>query len=119
MTAQRMCYYCSGRLLRRLLLQKQGLKSFRARARTGARLGFRRRWRCLRAHAAAFAFPPLAGFIEPCLPRAAKQPPADPGLIHEIKHDGYRIMAERDGALDLRLATGGGYEVPLILTGVL
>jgi bifunctional non-homologous end joining protein LigD len=33
--------------------------------------------------------------IEPCLPRAAKQPPTGSGWIHEIKHDGYRIDAWR------------------------
>jgi bifunctional non-homologous end joining protein LigD len=38
------------------------------------------------------------GAIEPCLPSPAKQPLAGPGWIHEIKHDGFRIMA--------RLATG-------------
>jgi hypothetical protein len=32
---------------------------------------------------------PLPRF-EPCLPRPAKQPPAGPGWIHEIKHDGFR-----------------------------
>jgi hypothetical protein len=31
---------------------------------------------------------------EPCLPRPAKEPPAGPGWIHEIKHDGFRILAE-------------------------
>ena len=40
---------------------------------------------------------PLAGFIEPCLPRRADKPPAGPDWIHEIKHDGFRIMARRDG----------------------
>jgi bifunctional non-homologous end joining protein LigD len=34
--------------------------------------------------------------FEPCLPRLAKQPPAGPGWIHEIKHDGFRIIAQRD-----------------------
>jgi bifunctional non-homologous end joining protein LigD len=34
---------------------------------------------------------------EPCLPRPAKQPPAGPGRIHEIKHDGFRIIAHRSG----------------------
>jgi hypothetical protein len=38
---------------------------------------------------------PLARF-EPCLPRPAKTPPAGPGWIHEIKHDGFRIIARRD-----------------------
>jgi hypothetical protein len=33
---------------------------------------------------------------EPCLPRPAKQPPNGPGWLHEIKHDGMRIMARRD-----------------------
>ncbi|MGC2081626.1 MAG: DNA ligase [Xanthobacteraceae bacterium] len=37
-------------------------------------------------------------FIEPCLPSPAKQPPAGPDWIHEIKHDGFRIMARRDPA---------------------
>ena len=27
----------------------------------------------------------------------AKEPPAGPGWIHEIKHDGFRIIAWRDG----------------------
>ena len=34
--------------------------------------------------------------LEPCLPRPAKEPPAGPGWIHEIKHDGFRILARRD-----------------------
>jgi bifunctional non-homologous end joining protein LigD len=34
--------------------------------------------------------------LEPCLPRPAKQAPAGAGWIHEIKHDGFRILAERD-----------------------
>ena len=43
-----------------------------------------------------------AAFSEPCLPRAAKQPPAGRGWIHEIKHDGFRIMARRaDGRVRL------------------
>jgi len=37
-------------------------------------------------------FPQPATFIEPWLPRPAKQPPAGRGWIHEIKHDGFRII---------------------------
>ena len=32
----------------------------------------------------------------PCLPRPAKDAPAGAGWIHEIKHDGFRILARRD-----------------------
>ena len=41
---------------------------------------------------------PGLGIIEPCLPSSAKAPPSGPGWIHEIKHDGFRIMARRDSA---------------------
>ena len=35
--------------------------------------------------------------IAPCLPRPAKEPPSGPDWIHEIKHDGFRIRAWREG----------------------
>jgi hypothetical protein len=35
-------------------------------------------------------------FIEPCLPSPGEQPPTGPDWVHEIKHDGYRLMARRD-----------------------
>jgi ATP-dependent DNA ligase len=38
------------------------------------------------------------GFIEPCLPSPAERPLSGDGWLHEIKHDGFRIMARRDGA---------------------
>jgi ATP-dependent DNA ligase len=50
---------------------------------------------------------PGLGIIEPCLPSPAKAPPSGPGWIHEIKHDGFRIMARRDGA-GVRLITRNG-----------
>jgi bifunctional non-homologous end joining protein LigD len=39
-----------------------------------------------------------ASFIEPCLPSPAPKPPAGSNWIHEIKHDGFRLMARRDPA---------------------
>ena len=39
---------------------------------------------------------PGLGIIEPCLPSPAKVPPSGPGWLHEIKHDGFRILARRD-----------------------
>jgi bifunctional non-homologous end joining protein LigD len=50
----------------------------------------------------------LSHFIEPCLPRGTAAPPAEPGWLHEIKHDGFRIMARRDSR-GLRLFTRNGY----------
>jgi hypothetical protein len=41
---------------------------------------------------------PLAGIIEPCLPLPAARPPIGGDWLHEIKHDGFRIMARRDAA---------------------
>jgi ATP-dependent DNA ligase len=38
---------------------------------------------------------PGSGIIEPCLPSPAKAPPSGSGWIHEIKHDGFRILARR------------------------
>jgi hypothetical protein len=43
-----------------------------------------------------------AGFVEPCQPSPATRPPAGADWIHEIKHDGYRMMERGDGA-DVRL----------------
>src|SRR5271166_4129198 len=47
--------------------------------------------------------------LQPCLPRPAKEPPAGPGWIHEIKHDGFRILARRDGER-VRLFMRNGYD---------
>jgi bifunctional non-homologous end joining protein LigD len=54
-------------------------------------------------------FPSRKPTLEPCLPRPAKEPPAGPDWIHEIKHDGFRIIARRDkeGA---RLFSRNGYD---------
>src|SRR4051794_39035059 len=38
---------------------------------------------------------PVLRFIEPCLPSTADRPPSGSNWIHEIKHDGYRLMARR------------------------
>ena len=52
---------------------------------------------------------PLSNFIEPCLPRRADKPPAGGDWIHEIKHDGFRIMARREAA-GVRLLTRNGHD---------
>jgi bifunctional non-homologous end joining protein LigD len=61
------------------------------------------------------------GAIEPCLPTPAKAPPSGPGWIHEIKHDGFRLIARRDAA-GVRLITRKGNDFtkrfPLIAMAV-
>src|SRR4051812_21947360 len=37
------------------------------------------------------------GFIQPCQPALADRPPAGPGWLNEIKFDGYRVIARKDG----------------------
>jgi hypothetical protein len=53
--------------------------------------------------------PRLPGFIEPCLPSPAPNPPAGVGWIHEIKLDGFRLLARRDAA-GVRLLTRRGID---------
>jgi ATP-dependent DNA ligase len=50
-----------------------------------------------------------SGPIAPCLPRPAAKPPTGPEWIHEIKHDGFRILARRAGGR-VRLYTRNGYD---------
>ena len=51
----------------------------------------------------AVAYPPArpgasppAGFIQPCQPILVVHPPVGPGWLHEVKHDGYRLLARKD-----------------------
>ena len=61
------------------------------------------------------------GHIAPCLPSPAARPPSGDGWLHEIKHDGLRIMARRDGA-GVRLITRHGndftHRFPLAVAAV-
>src|SRR5216683_1922999 len=41
--------------------------------------------------------PLSAGFIAPCLPTSASHPPSGEPWLHEIKHDGFRVIARKDG----------------------
>ena len=40
-----------------------------------------------------------AGFIRPCEPTLVDRPPAGTGWLHEIKQDGFRILAWKQGEL--------------------
>jgi bifunctional non-homologous end joining protein LigD len=41
---------------------------------------------------------PPNGFILPCQPLLVDKPPSGLGWLHEVKHDGYRIIARKDGS---------------------
>jgi ATP-dependent DNA ligase len=62
-----------------------------------------------------------AKFIEPCLPSPSDKPPSGSNWIHEIKHDGYRLMARRD-PVGIRLITRRGNDwttrYPLVVEAV-
>jgi bifunctional non-homologous end joining protein LigD len=49
------------------------------------------------------------GFIEPCLPSRTAHPPLGPAWLHELKFDGFRLMARRDTRC-VRLLTRRGYD---------
>jgi bifunctional non-homologous end joining protein LigD len=50
-----------------------------------------------------------SGFVEPCRPSRAPRPPSGPDWVHEIKHDGFRLMVRREGSR-VRLFTRGGHD---------
>jgi ATP-dependent DNA ligase len=46
------------------------------------------------------------GFIDPCIPTRAAKPPVGPAWVHEVKHDGYRLIVR----LTVRLFTRRGHD---------
>ena len=40
----------------------------------------------------------VAGFFAPCLPTKTDKPPSGDGWQHQIKHDGFRVIARKTGA---------------------
>ncbi len=61
------------------------------------------------------------GFIAPCLPSKAPQPPSGKLWLHEIKHDGFRVIARKAGKR-VRLYSRPGNDLtsrfPLIVEAV-
>jgi bifunctional non-homologous end joining protein LigD len=59
-----------------------------------------------------------AGFIAPCLPTKTDKLPSGSQWLHEIKHDGFRIIARKNGA-QVRLYSRPGNDLtgrfPLIV----
>jgi ATP-dependent DNA ligase len=62
-----------------------------------------------------------SGAPELCLPTSAKAPPSGPDWIHEIKHDGFRILARRAGSKVLLISRKGHdltYRFPLVASAM-
>jgi bifunctional non-homologous end joining protein LigD len=55
------------------------------------------------------AVPRTDGFVDPCIPTLGAKPPSGADWVHEIKHDGYRLIVRRDGPT-VRLFTRCGYD---------
>ena len=67
---------------------------------------------------AAYLCPMPKSPFEPCIPTRGTKVPDRPEWIHEIKHDGYRLIVQRDGKR-VRLFTRNGHDwsdrYPLII----
>ena len=53
--------------------------------------------------------PMLKSPFEPCIPTPGTKVPASKNWLHEIKHDGYRLIVQREGKR-VRLFTRNGYD---------
>jgi bifunctional non-homologous end joining protein LigD len=51
------------------------------------------------------------GFVAPCLPTKAMSPPSGTLWLHEIKHDGFRVIARKAGKL-VKLYSRPGNDLP-------
>jgi hypothetical protein len=60
-------------------------------------------------HSVSVPNPFPLGFILPYLPSPRSKPPSGSAWIHEMKHDGYRLMVRRDGKR-IRLFTRHSYD---------
>src|SRR5262249_37425450 len=59
-----------------------------------------------------------AGFVPPCLPSGSKAPPSGKEWLHEIKHDGFRIIARKVVKLYSRPGNDLTKRFPLIVEAV-
>ena len=48
-------------------------------------------------------------FIQPCSPIRVREVPAGDGWLHEVKFDGYRVQAHKEGS-NVRLYSRNGHD---------
>jgi ATP-dependent DNA ligase len=51
-----------------------------------------------------------AGFVIPAQPMLTSKPPCGADWVHEVKHDGYRLIVRRDGTA-FRLYTRNAFDL--------
>jgi bifunctional non-homologous end joining protein LigD len=62
------------------------------------------------------------GFVPPCLPTKAPEPPCGAAWLHEIKHDGFRVLACKDDKRVKLYSRPGNdltYRFPLIVEALI
>ena len=64
----------------------------------------------LATYSAAMSLP--RGFVPPCLPTKAPQPPSGDTWVHEIKHDGFRVIARKEERLAIPLGGSIAWVAP-------
>src|SRR5262245_7914742 len=57
------------------------------------------------------------GFVVPAQPVKASKPPSGADWVHEIKHDGYRLIVRRDGPT-VRLYSRNAYDWTIRLPAI-
>jgi bifunctional non-homologous end joining protein LigD len=55
------------------------------------------------------------GFVAPCLPTKAPHPPTGKAWLHEIKHDGFRVIARKHEARVRLYSNDLTHRFPLIV----
>src|SRR5712691_4817516 len=58
-----------------------------------------------------------AGFVIPAQPVMASKPPSGADWVHEIRHDGYRLIVRRDGPR-VRLYSRNAYDLTARLPAI-
>jgi hypothetical protein len=59
-----------------------------------------------------------AGFIAPCLPIKTNKLPSGGQWLHEIKHDGFRVIARKNGSPCGAAGAGGGKDAMIETTHI-
>ena len=60
---------------------------------------------------------PPVGFVRPCEPTLVDRPPAGDGWLHEIKHDGFRVLAKDAASASQSITVARAHTAAALLIG--